>query len=88
MSSSCGNSVQTLWVSMLKTCRYPSTTSYSISPAINSTYGNLPVLLNFIHFFPINYTQLKTSVLYLLNCSLSTLSTPTIITKKKELKEI
>lgn len=88
MSNACGNTVQSLWVSGVKTCRHSSTEWLYKTFLLKQTYGKPSVTRFLPSNNPLFFAHTKTWDFNLLEISLSTISTTPIITTKKNLKEI
>ena len=88
MSNACGNTVQSLWVSGVKTCRYSSTEWLRKTFLLEQTYGKLLVTRFLPGSNPLFFAHIKIWDFNLLKIRLSTVSTAPIITTKKNLKEI
>jgi len=83
MFNTCGNTVQSVWVSTLVTCWYSSTDPFIVAAQTHSTYGNLLLSRILIQNNPLSFAQVNWCIFTLLGIGFSTQSTPPIITYEK-----
>lgn len=88
MFNTWGKIVQQVRITGLVMCEHSSTSLYGSVTNQQQPYGKLTVSPILINVHPHGFTPTVVSVFNLLKSGFSTVSTPPIITKKKDYKEI
>lgn len=88
MFNTWGKIVQQIRITGLVMCEHSSTSLYGFVTDQQQTYGKLTVSPILINIHPQGFALTVVGVFNLLKSGFSTVSTPPIITKKKDYKEI